>query len=480
MRDIFLTRATAATVPVVPIVKAELKGWAAKRPARIRRWIESADFTAGPHRLCPIPNGEGGLERVLLGVDPDDPIHRYSSLPGNLPPGSYRIEAEMTGEEATRAAIGFGLGVYRFTRYRKDDRPARKLVWPAGADRAQVLRTLESTFLVRDLINTPANDLGPAELAAAARKLARCHGAKCSILVGEALLKKNYPTIHMVGRASDRTPRLIDIGWGKAGDPKVTLVGKGVCFDTGGLDLKNAASMRQMKKDMGGAAHVLGLAHMIMDAKLPVRLRVLIPAVENSVSANAMRPNDVVRTRKGLTVEIGNTDAEGRLVLCDALCEADREKPGLIVDFATLTGAARVALGPDLPAMFTNDDRAAQELIRASFAEYDPLWWMPLWYPYDHLLSSRVADLNNISEGSQAGAVTAALFLNRFVDSKTPWVHIDLMAWNTRSSPGRPTGGEAMGMRAVYRMIADGFVDKAKAKAWAKAGRPGMGGGKQA
>ncbi|MBT6119443.1 MAG: leucyl aminopeptidase family protein [Rhodospirillaceae bacterium] len=470
MRDIFQARATAATVPVLPIAETELKDWAAKQPARVRRWVESADFNAAPHRLCPIPDGEGGLDRVLLGVDPDDPIHRYSSLPEKLPPGRYRIEAKLTGKEATGAAIGFGLGAYRFTRYRADDRPLRKLVWPAGADRSQVLRVLEATFLVRDLINTPANDMGPAELAAAARKLARRHKAKCTVLIGDALLKKNYPTIHMVGRASDQAPRLVDMVWGKASDPKVTLVGKGVCFDTGGLDLKTAASMRLMKKDMGGAAQVLGLTHMIMDAKLPVRLRVLIPAVENSVSANAMRPSDIVRTRKGLTVEIGNTDAEGRLVLCDALTEADREKPGLIVDFATLTGAARVALGPDLPAMFTNDDRAAQELIRASFSEYDPLWWMPLWYPYERMLSSRTADLNNVSEGGQGGAITAALFLNRFVDSKTPWVHIDVMGWNAGSSPGRPAGGEAMGMRAVYRMIAEGFVNKPEAKGGARTG----------
>lgn len=464
MRDIFQARSTATTVPVLPVVEAQLKTWAAKQPAKIRRWIESADFTAAPHRLCPVPDGDGGLACVLLGVDPDDPISRYSSLPDKLPPGSYRIEAKMSAEEATRAALGFGMGAYRFTRYRKDDRPARKLVWPAGADRAHVQRTLEATFLARDLINTPANDMGPVALAAEGRKLARRHGAKCTILVGDALLKKNYPTIHMVGRASEEAPRLVDIVWGKPGDPKVTLVGKGVCFDTGGLDLKNAAGMRLMKKDMGGAAHVLGLAHMIMDAKLPVRLRVLIPAVENSVSANAFRPSDIVRTRKGLTVEVGNTDAEGRLVLCDALAEADSEEPGLIVDFATLTGAARVALGPDLPAMFTNDDRAAQELIRASFAEYDPLWWMPLWHPYSRMLSSRVADLNNVSEGGHGGAITAALFLNRFVGAKTPWVHIDVMGWNAGSSPGRPTGGEAMGMRAVYRMIAQGFAKKPATK----------------
>jgi len=305
---------------------------------------------------------------------------------------------------------------------------------------------------VRDLINTPAGDLGPAELATAARKLAKAHGGRLSVIAGDALLKRNYPAIHAVGRASAKAPRLIDLRWGRRG-PKVTLVGKGVCFDSGGLDLKSAAGMKLMKKDMGGAAHVLGLASMVMAAGLPLRLRVLVPAVENSVSGDAFRPLDVLETRKGLTVEVGNTDAEGRLVLCDALAESSREKPDLLIDFATLTGAARVALGTGLPALFCNDEALAGTLLGHGLARHDPLWRLPLHRPYRASLDSPVADLNNISDGPYGGAITAALFLEAFVGDGVPWAHVDLMAWNTGASPGRPQGGEAMGLRAVYGAI---------------------------
>jgi leucyl aminopeptidase len=330
-------------------------------------------------------------------------------------------------------------------------------VWPENADRKLVERLAGAVFLARDLAVTPASDMGPAELAEAAEKVAKAEGALCRIVVGDELLAENYPTIHAVGRASTRPPRLVDITWGDESAPKVTLVGKGVCFDTGGLDLKPASGMLNMKKDMAGAAIVLGLGQAIMQAGLKVRLRVLLPCVENSVAGNAMRPRDIIKTRKGLTVEIGNTDAEGRLILCDALSEASDEKPEMIIDAATLTGAARVALGPELPALFCNNDALANALIAAGEAEDDPMWRMPLYKPYRRLIDSKIADLNNVSDGPQGGAITAALYLNEFVDPAVPWAHLDVLAWNNRSRPGRPEGAEAQTLRAVYAHIADRF-----------------------
>ncbi|MFT5440802.1 MAG: leucyl aminopeptidase, partial [Alphaproteobacteria bacterium] len=308
----------------------------------------------------------------------------------------------------------------------------------------------------------PPEDMGPPELAAAARRLGKAHKARVTVITGEALLKQNYPTIHAVGRAAAKAPRLIDLTWGRRDAPKVTLVGKGVCFDTGGLDLKSASGMLRMKKDMGGGAHVLGLAHLIMDAKLDVRLRVLVPAVENSVAGNAYRPSDIIKTRKGLTVEIGNTDAEGRLVMCDALAEADRESPALLADFSTLTGAARVAVGAEIAAYFSNDDALAAELEAASGPVEDPIWRLPLYRPYRRMLNSKVADINNVSDGGQGGAITAALYLQEFVSNSTPWVHFDIMAWNARDRDGRPIGGEAMGMRALYAVIEKRFGEKGR------------------
>jgi leucyl aminopeptidase len=330
-------------------------------------------------------------------------------------------------------------------------------VWPDAADRAAVQRTAEAIYLVRDLINLPANDLGPAELADAAEKLARRHKAKCRVIVGDELIEAGYPAIHAVGRASVRAPRLIDLTWGRKSHSKVTIVGKGVCFDSGGLDIKPSSGMLLMKKDMGGAAHALGLAHMIMAAGLPVRLRVLVPAVENMVSGDAFRPLDVLRTRKGLTVEVGNTDAEGRLILCDALAEACREKPALLVDFSTLTGAARVALGPDIPAMFSNDDALADDLAAAGRAVSDPVWRLPLHQPYRKGLDSKVADIGNVASGGFAGAIVAGLFLEAFVEPGIPWAHFDLSAWNFSARPGRPEGGEALALRAVHAVIARRF-----------------------
>ena len=455
----FLTTRAAGAVPILPLAADELKPWLKSQPpaerSSVAAWVESLGFTAEAGTHCLLPGDGGALGRVLAGIDPAEGPYAFAGLPAALPLGRYRLEPGPgpvdPRQQANHAALGWALGSYAFGRYRKT-RDFASLAWPKGADRGAVTRAAAATRLVRDLINTPAGDMGPAELAAAARKLAKAHGARLTVTVGDALLKRNYPAVHAVGRASSEAPRLIDLRWGGRG-PKVTLVGKGVCFDSGGLDLKSAAGMKLMKKDMGGGAHVLGLASMVMAAGLPVRLRVLVPAVENSVSGNAFRPLDVLKTRKGLTVEVGNTDAEGRLILCDALAEACRDKPDLVIDFATLTGAARVALGTGLPALFCNDEALAGRLLDRGLACHDPLWRLPLYQPYRASLDSPVADLNNVSEGGYGGAITAALFLEAFVEAGIPWAHFDLMAWNLNASPGRPKGGEAMGLRAVFGTI---------------------------
>ncbi|HXE15819.1 MAG TPA: leucyl aminopeptidase family protein [Stellaceae bacterium] len=446
---------------VVPVTLVSVNDRAAslrRLGGRAARWAEATGFKAGVGEISLVPGDGGALDRVLVGWKPDEPLWALADLPDKLPERNYALD-NPPADAATALALGWALGAYQFTRYKARKKGWAKLVWPRGADKGLVERFADGIFLARDLINAPAEDMGPAQLAAAAKKMAASHGAKFSVIVGDALLKRNYPTIHMVGRAaaSGREPRLIDIRWGDASAPKVSLVGKGVCFDTGGLDLKPSGGMKLMKKDMGGAATMLGLAHAVMAAKLKVRLRVLVPAVENSVAGNAMRPLDIVRTRKGLTVEIGNTDAEGRLILCDALAEADSENPDLLLDFATLTGAARVALGPDLPALFANDDALAEDFLRAGTAQADPLWRLPLWQGYRDTYKSKIADLNNISESPFAGAIQAALYLQEFVSDKTRWAHVDTFAWNPRARPGRPEGGEALALRAAYAMIAARF-----------------------
>lgn len=452
--DHLVARADARTVAITPLSAKDLAAWLQRQPARVTQWVKGTRFEAKPAQFLLLPGDDGAPGGVLLGVEEGADIWSWGALPLALPEGRYRVGVRLSGERATRAALGWGLGGYQFARYRKPKRKPAALVWPEEADRGAVERAVAATFLVRDLVNTPAEEMGPAELAKAAVGIARAHGARSQVIVGDALLRRNYPTIHAVGRASSRPPRLIDLRWGGHG-PRITLVGKGVCFDSGGLDIKPASGMALMKKDMGGAAHVLGLAQMIMQAKLPVRLRVLVPAVENSVSGNALRPLDIIRTRKGLSVEVGDTDAEGRLILCDALAEAASEKPDLIVDCATLTGSARVALGPELPAMFANDEPTAEALLGHGIAENDPLWRMPLHRGYRSMLDSKIADMNNVSSGSFAGAITAALFLQEFVEPGIPWVHLDLYAWNPHARPGRPEGGEAMALRALYALIAE-------------------------
>jgi leucyl aminopeptidase len=449
-------------VPLTPLTKTDLVAWRETAPARERDWAAAIGFKAEAGKIALVPDTHGKLGRVLVGVSESEAaMWSIAGLSENLPEGSYRLDPSPgttpMGAAASRVALGWALGTYAFTRYHEKPASAARLVWPEGADRGLVERLAGAVFLARDLATTPASDMGPEELAAVAQQVAKAEGARCRVVIGDKLLDENYPTIHAVGRASTRPPRLVDITWGDESAPKVTLVGKGVCFDTGGLDLKPASSMLNMKKDMAGAAIMLGLGQAIMQAGLQVRLRVLLPCVENSVAGNAMRPRDIIKTRKGLTVEIGNTDAEGRLILCDALADAADEKPEMIIDAATLTGAARVALGPELPALFCNDDTLAEALISAGSVEDDPMWRMPLYKPYRRLIDSKVADLNNVSDGPQGGAITAALYLNEFVDAGVPWAHLDVMAWNNRSRPGRPEGAEAQTLRAVYAHIAGRF-----------------------
>ena len=452
-----VTTPETAAVEIVAVTADTLDDWRAGAPSEAATWIATVGFAAKPGEHCLVPGAGGRLAQVLLGVDVARDAWAYAGLPATLPAGDYRLADAVDASTATDAALGWALGAYRFTRYKAAKGTLARLVWPAACDRGRVETLAAAIGLTRDLINTPAEDMGPAELADAAVALAAANGGACGVIVGDELIAEGYPMIHAVGRAAARAPRLIDLTWGAADARKVTLVGKGVCFDSGGLDLKSAGGMKLMKKDMGGAAHVLGLARAIMAAGLPVRLRVLVPAVENSVAGNAVRPLDVIGTRKGLSVEIGNTDAEGRLVLADALTEADAEAPELIVDCATLTGAARVALGTELPALFTPDDALAADLLRHAAVEQDPLWRLPLWAPYRAQLDSKVADLNNISDGPFGGAITAALFLEHFVTETAAWAHLDMMAWNLKARPGRPVGGEAMGLRALFAMIEERF-----------------------
>jgi leucyl aminopeptidase len=429
-----------------------LAGWLASAPAAQSRWVADANFRARAGQVCLLPGDDGRCVAALAGIGKEAAGLRHGAAAAALlPPGIYRLAG---GADRLEAFVtGWGQGQYCFDRYRSVDTDPRVLIWPDQVARERVLSVVRADRLIRDLVNTPASDLGPAELETAALEFARASGCEWRVVSGEALLSE-FPAIHAVGRASDRGPRLIDLRWGDAGAPRITLVGKGVCFDSGGLDIKPAAGMRLMKKDMGGAAHVLGLACMIVDAGLPVRLRVLIPAVENAISGNAYRPGDVIETRKGISVEIGNTDAEGRMVLCDALALADEEAPDVLIDMATLTGAARVALGPELPALYCDDDAAAEALMDEGRAVDDPVWRMPIWRPYDRDLSSTVADVNHIAGGPFAGSIYGALFLHRFVEAAGIYVHLDIYAWNAKDRPGRPEGAESQSARALFAWLA--------------------------
>ncbi|MCH8533170.1 MAG: leucyl aminopeptidase family protein [Saccharospirillum sp.] len=437
-----------AGIPLNVFTRTEYDIWLEKAPSTQANWVRNQGFKGKGH--CLIPGPEGELAAVLCVLQNEHDAWPLGEVATQLPAGDYHLHAPEALLE--RAALSWLLGAYRFDRYRTAQ-PTEATLWVEQAALVKrVSRLAEGVALVRDLVNTPASDMMPEHLSEAMIELANQFGGHVQEVVGDDLLTHNYPTIHMVGRASVHAPRLLDMRWGDDKHPGVTLVGKGVCFDSGGLDIKPANGMRLMKKDMGGAAHVLGLAHIIMSLELPIKLRVLIPAVENAISSNAFRPGDVVKTRKGLTVEIDNTDAEGRLVLCDALAEADTEQPDLLIDFATLTGAARVALGTELPGFFSDSSEIAHALQDAGIAAHDPVWQLPLHEAYNDFLKSDVADLVNCAPTPFGGAITAALYLKRFVE-QSPWVHFDVMAWNQRALPGRPVGGEAMGIRAVFELL---------------------------
>jgi leucyl aminopeptidase len=452
----------SAASGALPIWCVDSESWPAVRdglPPGARAFAEAVGFApdVGDHLL--LPAEAGGVAGALFALEKAGESAHNAFLPGKLadvlPAGTWRFA--LPPPEPRLAALAFALGRYRFTRYRKVDTKDVRLVLPEGVDGAALKRSIDAVYFVRDLVNTPPNDCGPADIEAAARTLAERYGASLRSVVGEGLLADNFPLVHAVGRAAARPPRVIDLSWGDPRHPKIALVGKGVCFDTGGLDIKTSAGMLLMKKDMGGAAHALGLAQMIMDAGLPVRLRVVIPAIENSISGDAFRPGDILKSRKGDTIEVGNTDAEGRLILADALALADEAAPEMIIDFATLTGSARVALGPELPAAFTDDEELAAAFARHAVAESDPHWRMPLWRPYRSMLDSKFADSNNVSSGNFAGAIVAALFLARFVTRARSWLHLDLFAWNPTSRPGRPEGGEAQSIRALFALLAERF-----------------------
>jgi leucyl aminopeptidase len=416
-------------------------------------WAEAAGFSGQRGRLLPLPDAEGQLAAMLFGVGSaaDRPAMVTGLAAAALPPGTYRLAGAFG--EARLAALGFRLGGYRFETYRKAGQPAPELELPEGVDGAEIDRLAEGAFIARTLINTAPNDLGPDALHAYVEDFAARRGMSFVAIVGDDLLAANFPMIHAVGRAGAEPPRLLDLTWGDPAHPKVTLVGKGVTFDTGGLDIKPASGMLLMKKDMGGAANILGLAHAIVDAAIPVRLRVLLPVVENAISASAFRPGDVLRARNGLTVEIGNTDAEGRLILADALVLALEDDPELLLDMATLTGAARVALGPELPPLYASNDALAAEMLAAGRDWDDPLWHMPLWLPYRQILSSRIADINNAGSGGFAGSITAALFMARFVEKARAWVHLDIFGWAPEARAGRTQGGTDQGIRAAYGLL---------------------------
>jgi leucyl aminopeptidase len=442
-----LLNAENSGTPLFIIEKPTYAAWLAKQSQQHQNWLENTQFNG--QGLALMPSSDGILEQALFVVTDASDYFACGDLIKQLPQGQFLLQAD----NQFHAAISFGwlVGAYQFDRY-VTNKTDKKLAVLAINDQTSVdnaVKFAQATALTRDLVNIPAADMMPEHLAKAADDLATQFNAKVNHIVGDELLTQNYPTIHAVGRASVHTPRLIDLTWGDSKNPQITLVGKGVCFDSGGLDMKPAAGMRNMKKDMGGAAHVLGLAQLIMAKNLPINLRVLIPAVENAVSSNALRPGDVVTTRKGLTVEIHNTDAEGRLVLCDALAEAENDEPALIIDFATLTGAMRVALGTELPGFFSTNDQVAADITTAGLKNSDPVWRMPLHRPYDNLFESTIADMTNCPTQPFGAAISAALYLERFVE-KTDWVHFDVMAFNIRHLSGRPLGGEAFGIRAVF------------------------------
>lgn len=447
---------TQSPIPLVIITAAEFSAWYDNLKPGWKNWIDAHGFRAEAGQHITLPDADGHLEKVIVGIDNHTDPWALAQAARDLPAGHYQPMPELTVDEACYLALGWALAGYDFNVYRSnlsESKGARILHLPVDVDLDRLMAVVRAIWLVRDLVNIPAEDMGPQDLIKVAQGLAEHAGGSVSVISGDDLLTQNYPAIHAVGRASTRPPCLIDWRWGNPDHPRLTLVGKGVCFDTGGLDIKPSSSMLNMKKDMGGAAHALALGWLIAKTALPVCLRVLVPAVDNAIAGNAFRPRDILRTRKGITVEVGNTDAEGRLILADALAEADREQPDILIDFATLTGAARVALGPDLPAFFCQDDDLAINLLASADAVSDPFWRMPLWTSYTKGLASKVADTNSVTTDGFAGSITAALFMQKFVSPQTPWAHFDLFAWNPATRPGRPEGGEAQTLRACYQAL---------------------------
>ena len=443
------------------VVHAEgFDAWRQAQLPALGQWADAQTFTAASGSTLLLPGmqaGQGGpgIAGAVLGVgDVLDPF-AYAHAPYALPPGDWRVEGELEDDARHALQLGWGLGAYRFSRYKAPLRSPARLVLDGQALEGdpETHDVLAACLRVRDLVNTPTEHMGPQDLESVVREFGQAHGAHVSVAEGEALLEGNFPAIHAVGRASHRAPRLIELHWGDEAHPHVVVVGKGVCFDSGGLDIKTASGMRNMKKDMGGAAHAIALAELVMARRLAVRLTLLVPAVENAIGPDSYRPGEVVATRKGVSVEIDNTDAEGRVVLCDALTYAGEMAPALLLDFATLTGAARIALGPDLPALYANDDALANDWLAAGMRVRDPLWRMPLWQPYLRYLTSNIADIANAGNTPMAGSITAALYLQRFVSRDQAWAHVDVYSWNDSDRAGRPTGGEAQGLRAAYAML---------------------------
>lgn len=458
----FFTASSEQAIPLLLQDTDSFETWLEQQSGYLKNWITTTGFEPKHQAILRIPNPEGELDKVLVTFNPKkETIWTLGHLPQSLPRGEYKLVVSGTLDRKV-LLLGWALGAYSFNQLKgtsaEKEKQGPRLVVEDFNQLTELKTMIEAITLVRDLVNSPANLLGPERLEDEVRKVAKTHGARIEVTLGDKLLKQGFGAIYAVGKAAAEAPRLIDVRWGDAKNPKITLVGKGVCFDSGGLDLKPSSGMRLMKKDMGGAALVLGLAQVIMSLKLPVSLRVLIPAVENAVSGNAMRPGDVYTTYSGKTVEIGNTDAEGRLILCDALAFAAEEDPHLLIDCATLTGAARVALGPDLPAVFTNQEDLGRDLVALSHRLEDPLWQLPLWRPYGDSMKSKIADLDNAGSMTTAGAITAALFMDAFVKDTIPWIHVDTVAWNMTSRPGRPEGGEALGLRALFYFIRDEFL----------------------
>ena len=448
-----------AALPLLLVDRTGYDGWRARQGEPVQAWLDAHGFRAQVGAPLLVPGANGRPAFALAGIaDATDPL-ALSHLPALLPEGTYRLSPDSpVAVDPGRALLGWGLGAYRFERYVKSPRPPARLVLEsADADASEAWTLLKASTLVRDLVNTPTEHMGPQELEAVAVRIAAAYGGRVESIAGEALLQRNFPAIHAVGRASHRAPRLIELTWGDEAHPRLAIVGKGVCFDTGGLDIKPADGMRNMKKDMGGAAHALALAQLVMARRLPVRLQLLLPAVENAIGPDSFRPGEVLATRRGLSVEVDNTDAEGRLVLCDALAYAAEGEPALLLDFATLTGAARVALGPDLPALYVNDDPLAADFVAAAEHVRDPVWRMPLWRPYITYLKSSIADIANAGASRMAGSITAAVFLDRFVPPTQPWAHLDVYAWNDGDRPGKPAGGEAQGLRAAWALLVSRF-----------------------